>query len=484
VREVVDYARRRGVTVVPEIEMPGHASAAVASYPSLGCADSAITVPNSWGVFPHVLCVERPAVDSFISDVLDDVAELFPSRYVHLGGDEALNIPDSVQAAFTRRMAAALERRGRRLIGWDEITEGGLPPGVVVQVWRGMEYADSAAARGNDVIASPESYTYLNRSPAELPLDSVYAFDPGPRPMGGEVTFWSEHIDGANLDFMAFPRVLAFAEAMWSRAPRDYPGFKRRLDGDHYARLRAAGVRAGPENRPVGRLGIRVDPARGSARVVAEINAPGVVARVMTDGSDPMMLAPLLDTTRAFDSGTVRVRLFNVDRPMLVERRLEFARHAARGKPVELSRPPRPRYPGTGPANATDGLLGSDDFDDGLWQGWLADFAVTIDLGESQPLREFTGSFLQNTRSWILMPAAIAVDVSSDGTIWHSAGSASRPLVAERLEPHRDRITVALGQPITARYVRVSITTGGPLTAWHGGAGNPSWVFMDEMIVR
>ena len=488
IRDVVEYARRRGVTVVPEIEMPGHASAAIASYPALGCSDSVITVPNSWGVFPDVFCLGKAGLDTFINEVLDEVVALFPSRYIHLGGDEAPNIPDSAQVAFTRFLAAALEQRGRRLIGWDEITEGGLPPGAAVQVWRSMAFADTATSRRQEVIASPESHTYLNRSPAELPLDSVYAFNPSraasPYLLGGEVTLWSEHIDGANLELMAFPRLLAFAEAMWSVSPRNYAAFKRRLDLDHYARLRAAGVTPGPEDRHIARLPIRVDSTTGAVRVMPDIGASGIAIRHTLDSTEPTAISATLDSTMTFDHGTVTVRAFNGARATLVRRQLNFAAHLARRRAVQLSQPPRPRYPGTGPRNLTDGLLGSDEFDDGLWQGWLVDVSVTIDLGQAQPVREVAGSFLQNTRSWILMPAAIAVELSDDGVAWQPAGRTARPPNPERLEPHRDRIVLSLAQPVTARYVRVAITTGGPLPSWHGGAGNPSWVFADEILVR
>lgn len=493
VRDIVAYARRRGITVVPEIEMPGHASAAVASYPHLGCGTTPITVPSSWGVFADVLCIEKPVVLAFLDDVIDEVVTLFPSRYFHIGGDEAPNIEDAAQNAFTRRMAAALERRGRRLIGWDEIMEGGLPASVTVQVWRDMAFADTVARAGQDVIATPEAFVYLNRSPADLPLERVYAFNPVPEGLGreaerhilgAEAPLWSEHIDGASLDLMAFPRLLALAEVAWTTGPRDFADFKARLDRDHYARLRALGVTPGPEDRDVLRLAVAVDSLRGSARLVPTRGVNDIEVRFTVDGTPPTMTSPLLDSAMSFDSGTVIARGFLRGRPMLHHRRLVFEPHAARGRPVVLSAPPRPRYPGTGQRNLTDGLLGSDDFDDGLWQGWLADFEASVDLGEVRDVKTVTGSFLQVTRSWILMPRGIVVSLSDDGAFWRPAGGSFRTGQPERMEPSRDRVTYELPAGQRARYVKVQVLTGGPLPSWHGGAGNPSWVFMDELIIR
>lgn len=492
IRDVVDYARRRGVTVVPEIEMPGHASAAIASYPHLGCADTVITVPNTWGVFPDVFCLDKPTTFTFLEQVLDEVTALFPSRYVHIGGDEAPNIPDSVQQAFTRRMAAALERRGRVLVGWDEIVEGGVPPGLVVQAWRGMAYADTAARAGVDVIASPDGQVYLNASPATTPLDRVYAFEPVPpgldaeaarHILGAEATLWSEHIDAANLDLLAWPRLLALAEAAWSSAPRDFAGFRARLEHDQYARLRAMGITPGPENRHVLRMTVRTDTLTGAARIVAEAGVSDLEVRYAVDG-EPDPGSPRLDSTITFSRGVVSARAFINGRGTLYRRRLTFEEHAGRGRPVTLSAPPRPRYPGTGPRNLTDGLTGSDDFDDGLWQGWLADFEATVDLGAVSDVKRVLGSFLQNTRSWILFPRGMVVSLSDDGRQWIPAGGTFRTANAERLGPWRDRLAHELPPGTRARFVRVQVLTAGPLPAWHGGAGNASWVFMDELVIQ
>ncbi|HMS03943.1 MAG TPA: beta-N-acetylhexosaminidase, partial [Gemmatimonadaceae bacterium] len=246
VREVVEYARRRGVMVVPEIEMPGHAMAAIVAYPELGCTGEQFAVPATWGVFAEVMCPGTPFTFTFVQQVLDEVIALFPSPFVHIGGDEVpkdrwrtcascqaimrregLANEDELQRWFTDSIGRVLASRGKRLIGWNEIMHGGkLLPTTVVQSWEDTSWTRRAIEAGHDVIASPNGWPYLNVSPRERPLSQVYAFEPVPpgatpdqarRVLGGEVPFWSEHITSpANLELMAWPRTLAFAEEMWS----------------------------------------------------------------------------------------------------------------------------------------------------------------------------------------------------------------------------------------------------------------------------
>ena len=245
IRHVVRYAAERGITVVPEIEIPGHSSAAIASYPSLGCTNDTIRVPSSWGVFADVYCVGKEETFTFLFHVLDEVMALFPSPFIHIGGDEApkerwkacascqavmkregLANEEELQSWFLRRIAAHVATRDKRIIGWDEVIDGSYVANGVVQSWRDSSFTRKAVTRGFDVIASPSDFTYLNRSAGELTLRDVYGFNPVPRGLsdaerqrirGGEVPLWSEHIvSGANVDLMALPRLLAFAELLWS----------------------------------------------------------------------------------------------------------------------------------------------------------------------------------------------------------------------------------------------------------------------------
>ncbi|MCJ1687073.1 beta-N-acetylhexosaminidase [Rathayibacter sp. VKM Ac-2927] len=280
IREIVAYAAARGVTVVPEIELPGHAQAALAAYPELGVRGLPLETWTEWGVSTNVFNVEESTIE-FLEHVLDEVIELFPSAYVHIGGDECpkdqwaadartqermreLGVPDenALQSWFVGRIGAHLTRRGRCLLGWDEILEGGLASGATVLSWRGRVGAVAAARAGHDVIACPEDTAYLDHRQSEaasepIPVSTVttvadvLAFDPVPpeltgeqarHVLGGQANLWTEHADSPRtLDYLAFPRLCALAEALWSGGHRDTEDFDARL-AHHLARLDAFGV--------------------------------------------------------------------------------------------------------------------------------------------------------------------------------------------------------------------------------------------------
>jgi len=293
VREVVEYARERFVRIVPEIEMPGHSQAAIAAYPSLGNFGDTVPVWTRWGVTPHILNPSDTTI-AFMQDILTEVMALFPGEFIHIGGDEAIKpewkaspraqakinalgiSPDDpsnprdfraeneLQSWFTTQMDHFLTAHGRRLVGWDEILEGGLAPNAVVMSWRGTAGGLAAARAGHDVIMTPGDYTYFDhyqsRSTATeplaiggfLPLDSVYAYEPvpaelepqfAPHILGAQGQVWAEYIEGPkNVEYMAFPREAALAEVLWTpRARRDFTDFSARLPVE-FARLQALDV--------------------------------------------------------------------------------------------------------------------------------------------------------------------------------------------------------------------------------------------------
>ncbi len=282
VRELVAYARERMITIVPEIEMPGHAQAAIAAYPELGCTRRSIKVSANWGVHKSLFNTEAGTI-RFLQNVLSEVLELFPGAFIHIGGDEAVKdqwqaspriqahmrkhrIKDehALQAWFIRNMDRFLAARGRRLIGWDEILEGGLAKGAVVMAWRQNGSAVEAAGMGHDVVMAPTSHTYFDfyqcaaqkHEPLAiggcLPLEKVYAFDPVPpklKPaqakhiLGAQGQLWSEYLPTpSQVEYMAFPRAAALAEVVWSPArARKYADFEKRLQ-THLQRLDTLGV--------------------------------------------------------------------------------------------------------------------------------------------------------------------------------------------------------------------------------------------------
>ncbi len=513
VRDVVAYARLRGVTVVPEIEMPGHSVAAIASYPWLGCTGDSIPVANAWGVFQDVYC-PRERTFAFLENVLTEVLALFPSTYVHVGGDEVpkdrwracadcqalmraegLRNEEALQSWFVRRIGRWLAAHGRRLVGWDEITEGGIPPDAVVEVWRDAATIATVARQGHDLVAAPSGSTYINRSPGDLTLAQVYAFDPVPpdlapqeaaHVLGGEAPLWSEGITTTNFDLMAFPRLIAFSEALWSRGPRDLGDFRRRLAEGAEPRLAALGVAVGPEDRDILRMTPDYDSVTNSLGMRVAVGVPGVEVRYTTDGSAPTPASPLFaDSTRFGGEGTMRFQGFYRGEKLGDGPTFTVVPSLARGRPYALTTPPSPQYPGTGARTLTDGALGSLDFHGGLWQGWQGpSLEAVIDLGRLTPVSVVEGSFQQTTQSWILLPRDFTVWLSDDGTTWRGAGAVASDQPPERREPFLYRLAVAMPSGTVARWVKVRATNPGPLPAWHPGAGSPSWIFCDEIIVR
>ncbi|MGK5677813.1 beta-N-acetylhexosaminidase [Actinoplanes sp. URMC 104] len=281
-REIVAYARERHVRVVPEVDMPGHMQAAIAAYPGLGRA--ATTVRTGWGISSHVLDLSDEALD-FCRAVLDHLCDVFPSEVIGIGGDECpvdewvdspvlaregLSTPHELQPWFTMRMAEHLASRGRRVYGWDEILEGGAPRGAVVAAWRGAEPTTVAARLGHQVVSCPDVGTYLDYRQSDDPgeptpvgtrltLADVYAFSPVPPDLpeagrelvlGGQANVWTEHMESARrVDYMTYPRLSAFAEAVWDPPGRSYASFEARL-GDHLERLDALGVNYRPLTGP------------------------------------------------------------------------------------------------------------------------------------------------------------------------------------------------------------------------------------------
>ncbi|MFI1180674.1 beta-N-acetylhexosaminidase [Streptomyces sp. NPDC020799] len=317
IREIVAYATERHVTVVPEIDIPGHSQAAIAAYPELGNTDvidtASLPVWDTWGVNPNVLAPTDNTL-AFYEQVLTEVLALFPSTYVHLGGDECpkdqwqassaaqariaaegLADEDGLQSWFIRHFDRWLAARGRRLVGWDEILEGGLAPGATVSSWRGYAGGIAAARAGHDVIMCPEQQVYLDHRQAggtEEPvpigyvrtLEDVYRFEPVPpeltgaeaaRVIGTQANMWTEVTENqARVDYQVFPRLAAFAETAWSRLPapadRDHAGFERRMTG-HYARLDALGVDYRPPAGPrpwQRRPGVLGRPIEGAPPIV------------------------------------------------------------------------------------------------------------------------------------------------------------------------------------------------------------------------
>jgi hexosaminidase len=285
VRELVSYASQRNITIVPEIEMPGHALAALAAYPEYGCAGEAYKVGCSWGMKDEVFCAGNEELYPFLEDILDEVIELFPGDFIHIGGDECpkvswkacpkcqnkievegLKDEFELQSYFIRRIGKYLNSKGKRIIGWDETLEGGLAPNAAVMSWRGIEGGISAALRSHDVVMTPNTHCYFDyyqsleydtEPPAlggYISLDKVYEFDPcdgipfdnQKYILGGQGNIWTEFMPTSKqVEYMAYPRASALAEVLWSGPGNDISNFLDRME-IHSKRLKSLGVNFRP----------------------------------------------------------------------------------------------------------------------------------------------------------------------------------------------------------------------------------------------
>ena len=279
IKEIVQYAADRYITIIPEIEMPGHSTAALAAYPALGCTGGPYEVQKSWGAKKDVYCAGKEETFRFLEDVLDEVRNLFPSTYIHVGGDECSkdrwkgcdycqkriadeNLKDEseLQSYFIKRIEKYLNSKNIKLIGWDEILEGGLAPEATVMSWRGIKGGIEAVKQNHDVIMSPSSHCYLDlyqnqNTESEplaiggyLPLEKVYSYEPVPdglsvmeskHILGAQANVWTEYIANTNkLEYMVFPRICALSEVVWSpKASRNFSDFQKRM-GTEYLRLK------------------------------------------------------------------------------------------------------------------------------------------------------------------------------------------------------------------------------------------------------
>jgi len=330
IRDLVAYAAARNVTIVPEIEMPGHAGAALAAYPDLSCTGGPFEVSTVWGVHEDIFCPSEHTF-TFLEDVLTEVMQLFPSEYIHVGGDEVpktrwkaspvaqevirregLKNEEELQSYFIKRMERFLNAHGRKLIGWDEILEGGIAPEATVMSWRGIQGGIAAAQQGHDVIMTPTNYAYLDQYQGDpeteplaiggyLPLDSAYAWEPVPSALtsaqsthvlGAQGNLWSEYVPtSTHAEYMLFPRMLAMSEVFWSpKEKRNWSSFLARVPAQ-LARLDALDV----NYRVPDPLGLIADRKvlEDRTRVAMSNFVPAATIRYTTDGSEPTASSPV-----------------------------------------------------------------------------------------------------------------------------------------------------------------------------------------------
>jgi hexosaminidase len=525
IKEIVAYAAERYITVVPEIEMPAHVGSAMAAYPQYSCTGGPFTVPPG-GVWPitDIYCAGKEETFSFLEDILTEVMDLFPSPYIHIGGDEAdktewkrcplcqarirkegLKDEDELQSYFIKRIEHFISSKGRHLIGWDEILEGGFAPGAAVMSWRGFNGGIAAAKAQHDVVMTPSSYCYFNvyqgdppTEPASysgmLTLKKVYSFEPVPDELipdekkyiiGAQGCLWTEYVtDGRTAEHMILPRLTALSEVVWSpSANRDWDDFNKRLT----VMMKRFDVMKLNYSRGSRRVDIRAyyDEETNSIMVSLTSEQPSVEIRYTTDGSDPSVSSRLYEKPLPISStATIRTAVFLNGKMMGEANEKTVNINKATGKKVTYNIPYSNKYKADGDKTLVNGICGSGAFNDGEWQGFEGtDMNVIIDLGEMTPVTAVRTRFMANTGSWIFLPQWVELSLSSDGKDYTGT-----PRIAKTIRPEdqgRRVIDFFSSFPETkARYVKVFAKGLITCPPWHAGAGDKAWLFCDEIIVE
>jgi hexosaminidase len=524
IREVVAYARSRFITIIPEIEMPGHCAAALAAYPELSCTGEQITVPPG-SVWPPIF-VYNPGKEEtfeFLQNVLSEVADLFPGPYIHVGGDEVdksawkasaqcqalmaangLKTEEELQSYFIRRIEKFLNSKNKRLIGWDEILQGGLAPNATVMSWRGTEGGIAAARQGHDVVMSPTSncyFDYYQGSPDQeplaiggyLPLSKVYSFDPTPKDLtaeetahilGAQANLWTEFIPSPrHAQYMLMPRMAAMAEIGWTaQARRDWGSFKERL-AKQFERYDQAAINWAKSSYEV-TLAAGLVPGKKEIKVRLDTESYRPEIRYTLDGQAPSASSTLYAAPIAIKKTTVvKAASFLNGQSLRGASEEKFFIHKALGRAVQLEFPYSEENPGGGPLALTDGLRGSKNQGDGRWQGFEgSDLAATIDLGRRTAVSRVSTGFLQNTGDSIFLPSAVEFLISEDGKDFQSAAVLANDVPPLSPGVLRKDFSANL-KGVTARYIRIRAKNIGTCPPGHSSAGEKAWLLADEIIV-
>jgi len=525
IREIVQYAASKYVEIIPEIEMPGHTSAVMAAYPELACFKKDFYVqPGGYWPITDIFCAGKEETFQFLENVLSEVIELFPSQYVHVGGDEAdrtnwktcrlcqqrmraekLKDDAELQSYFIKRIEKFLTAHNKKLIGWDEILDGGLAPSATVMSWRGVEGGIASARMGHQVIMCPVSHCYFDYYQANpefepeaiggfTTLKKVYHYEPVPEELnaeeakyisGAQGNLWTEYIATPDhAEYMALPRMTALAEVVWSKKEaRNWDDFRQRFETEK-KRLKLMDVNYSEGSWQVD-FTTTYDSVTRSFTVTPESEILNAAIRYTLDGSEPTSKSELYTKPILIQkTSTLKAAVF--EKGKLKEKVSEktIISHSGIGPSVKYLSLPSERYFSSGAPALVDGLTGSLSHGDGFWQGFNGkDAEVVIDLHSIQTVNKVSASFLHNQRSWILLPVTLEVQFSDDG-ISFSGGKTLFPdfdQKADTIAIHKfllDNLTAK------TRYIRFFARNATPLPAWHPGKGEPAWLFIDEIMIE
>ena len=514
IKEIVAYATARGITVIPEIEMPAHAMSAIAAYPELSCHKRPIGVPSG-AVWPitDIYCAGQEETFDFIEEVLTEVLALFPSQYIHVGGDEAthtewehcpkcqlrmkehqLKNVHQLQSYFIRRIDDFLTSKGRTLVGWDEIMDGGLAKNAVVMNWRGIEVGKKALAQGNPIVLTSDCYidNYQGLPDYEpqanggyLPLKKLYNYNlekealadasvEKSKVLGTQANLWAEHVGSTeHSEYMLFPRLLALAEISWTNDKlKDWDSFMRRTQ--HFMqRMDVMGIHYA---RSVYQVVPTVENKEGNIYLKLECEVPNADIRYAL-GDTPIekgekYTAPIaIKATTTYKAAVFSANATNT----ITSGQITF--HKAIGKPVSYSPLYHKSYQGQGEGTLTNVIRGTKNFHDGQWLGWLGDdVTLTLDLGETTEVSEVRIGAMDAQSSGIYFPERLTVALSADGKNYREVAAQEEPCTIKGKPSLKD--FVLKFDPQSTRYLQIQLKN--VKTPPKGG---DAWLFIDEILV-
>ena len=516
IKEIVAYAKERHITIVPEIEMPGHALAALASYPEFSCTGGPFEVGKTWGVLEDVFCPKEETF-TFLENILSEVIALFPSEYIHIGGDECPkvrwkscsncqkrikdeNLKDEheLQSYFIQRIEKFVNSKGRKIIGWDEILEGGLAPNAAVMSWRGTEGGIAAAKQKHFVVMSPGSHCYFDHyqgEPKNEPIafggytnvEKVYSFNPIPKELsaeeskyilGAQANLWTEYINTTkHLEYMLFPRIAALSEVVWGTSnPKEYKEFEKRLIA-HFEIYDKKGINY---SKAIFEVTSKVQPAEnGVAFELKSANPNGI--KYTADGSEPNANSisyetPIIvaknQTIKAAYFENEKVKSATIEQPFFITK--------STGKKIELIHQPHENYGIGGSFTLVDGMKGNPSKFGRDWLGfWGKDMNATIDLGKTETISKISINTLSSEGSWIYYPKSIRILVSKDGENYLPITNVS----SNEIQENKGKIVMEFDKQ-NVQFIKVIAENNGIISDGNPGAGSNSWLFVDEISVE
>ncbi|MQP24598.1 family 20 glycosylhydrolase [Flavobacterium sp. LMO8] len=516
IKEIVAYAKERHITIVPEIEMPGHALAALASYPEFSCTGGPFEVGKTWGVLEDVFC-PKDETFTFLENILTEVISLFPSEYIHIGGDESpkvrwkscphcqkrikeehLKDEHELQSYFIQRIEKFVNSKGRKIIGWDEILEGGLAPNAAVMSWRGTEGGIAAAKQKHFVVMSPGSHCYFDHyqgEPKNEPIafggytnvEKVYSFNPIPKELsaeesnyilGAQANLWTEYINTPeHVEYMLFPRIAALSEVVWGTSnPKEYKEFEKRLIS-HFEIYDKKGINY---SKAIFEVTSKVQPAEnGVAFELKSANPNGI--KYTTDGSEPNSNSfsyekPILVTKNQtikaayFENG--KAKSATIEQPFFITK--------STGKKIEFVHQPHENYGIGGSFTLVDGMKGNTSKFGRDWLGfWGKDMNATIDLGKTEMISKISINTLSSKGSWIYYPKSIGISVSKDGENYYAITIVS----SKEIKESKGKIVIEFDKQ-NVQFIKVIAENNGIIADGKPGAGSNSWLFVDEIGVE